>query len=151
MLCHIRICITHVREMKVKVPVQDAWVSRVRLLPPPPSSVVRSCWGGGGGGPGLAWGFWAGKGGSLASKYRELHWRLFLASKFSRLKSHMNPASCHGGFFWQVISEGDFGIFIWRVFMASKSSGFWRKASKDKRGKLCTFRGPVESHCKHCI
>jgi hypothetical protein len=40
----------------------------------------------------------------------------------------MNPTSCHGGFFWRVISADDFGTFIWRVFMASKSSGFKRKA-----------------------
>ncbi len=48
--------IIHVREMKVKVPVQDAWASRVIHLPPPPPS-VRGVGGGGGGrngGPGLA-------------------------------------------------------------------------------------------------
>jgi hypothetical protein len=33
--------------MNVKVPVRDAWASRVSLLPPPPSSVTGSCWGGG--------------------------------------------------------------------------------------------------------
>ncbi len=60
----------------------------------------------------------------LASKYRKLQWRLFLASKFSGFKSHINPTSCHGGFFWQVISAGYFGTFSWRVFMASKSSRF---------------------------
>jgi hypothetical protein len=31
-----------------------------------------------------------GKGGSLASQYRELKWRLFLASKFRGTKSHLN-------------------------------------------------------------
>ena len=38
--------------MKVKVPVQDAWASRVSTLPPPPSSVGgvagggEGCWAG---------------------------------------------------------------------------------------------------------
>ncbi len=57
--------------MKVKVPVQDAWVGRAGSLPPPPCSVGGAAGGGGrDGGPGLAWGFLAGKGGSLASKPR---------------------------------------------------------------------------------
>jgi hypothetical protein len=34
--------------MKVKVPVQDAWVSQASSLPPPPSSVDRVAAGGGG-------------------------------------------------------------------------------------------------------
>jgi hypothetical protein len=63
----------------------------------------------------------------------------------------MNPASCHGGFFWRVISAGDFGTFIWRVFMASKSSGLKRESKKEKRSELCTLRGPVELNYKHCI
>jgi hypothetical protein len=56
--------------MKVRVPVQDAWVGRAGSLPSPPFSIDRAGGGGGGrdGGPGLAWGFWVGKGGSLASK-----------------------------------------------------------------------------------
>jgi hypothetical protein len=59
-----------------------------------------------------------GRGGSLASKSRELKWRLFLASKFSGLESHINPASCRR---------------IYLVdFMASKSSGFKEKQSKRK-------------------
>jgi hypothetical protein len=87
--------------------------------------------GGRDGGPGLAWGFWVGKGGSLASKSRRLKWRLFLASKSSGLKSHINLASCHGGFSWRVILVGYFGAFIWQVFMASKSSGFKEKQAKE--------------------
>jgi hypothetical protein len=45
--------------MKVKVPVQDAWVARASSLPPPPGSIGGAVGGGGGrdGGPGLAWGF----------------------------------------------------------------------------------------------
>jgi hypothetical protein len=39
----------------------------------------------------------------------------------------VNPAGCHGRFFWGVISAGYFGAFIWRVFMASKTSGFLKK------------------------
>ena len=35
--------------MKVKVPVQDAWASRVSPLQPPPSSVGGVAWGVGGG------------------------------------------------------------------------------------------------------
>jgi hypothetical protein len=34
--------------MKVKVPVQDAWVGRAGSLPPPPGSVGRAAGGGGG-------------------------------------------------------------------------------------------------------
>ncbi len=57
--------------MKVRVPVQDAWVGQAGSLPPPPGSVGGAVGGGGGGaGPGLAWGFWAGKGESQASKPR---------------------------------------------------------------------------------
>ena len=43
--------------MKVKVPVQDAWVSRAGSLPPPPSTLTDLPGGGEGGrdgGPGLA-------------------------------------------------------------------------------------------------
>ncbi len=134
--------------MKVKVPVQDAWASRVSLLPPPPSSVVQSCWGGGGGWrAGSCLGILSREGGSLASQYHELKWRLILASKFGGLKSHINPASCHGGFFWRVISAHLFGGFSWQVNQA----GFEEKQSKEKRSKLYTFREPLESHCKHCI
>jgi hypothetical protein len=45
--------------MKVKVPVQDAWVGRAGSLPPPLGSVGGAAGGGGGrdGGPGLAGGF----------------------------------------------------------------------------------------------
>ncbi len=110
--------------MKVKVPVQDAWASRVSPLPPPPSFVGGVAGGGGGrvGGPVPAWGFWVGKGGSLASKSRELTWRLFLASKFSGLKSHINPASCHCRFSWRVISAHLFGGFSWRVNQAVRQA-----------------------------
>ena len=63
-----------------------------------------------------------GRGGSLASKSRELKWRLFLASKFIGIKWCINLASFHVGFYWRVSLVGYFGAFIWRVFMASKSS-----------------------------
>ncbi len=44
--------------MKVKVPVQDAWVGRAGSLPPSPGSVGGAVGGGGrDDGPGLAWGF----------------------------------------------------------------------------------------------
>jgi hypothetical protein len=46
------------RGIKVKVPVQDAWVGRAGSLPPPPGSVGGAAGGGGrDGGPGLARGF----------------------------------------------------------------------------------------------
>jgi hypothetical protein len=35
--------------MKVKLPVQDAWVGRAGSLPPPPRSVGSAVGGGGGG------------------------------------------------------------------------------------------------------
>jgi hypothetical protein len=57
-----------------------------------------------------------------------LKWRLFLASKFSGIKSHINPASCHGGFSWRVISAHLFGGFSWQVNQA----GFKEKQSKRK-------------------
>jgi hypothetical protein len=101
--------------MKVKVPVQDAWASRVSLLPPPPFSIGGVGGGGEGGGAGLAWEFLARKGGSLASKSRELKWRLFLASNFSGLKSNINPARCHDRFLWRDISAHLFGRFSWQV------------------------------------
>jgi hypothetical protein len=60
-----------------------------------------------------------------------LKWRLFLASKSSGLKSHINPASCHGGFsgglFWWVISAHLFGGFSWQVNQAGL------KKSKQKK------------------
>jgi hypothetical protein len=42
--------------MKVKVPVQYAWVARAGSLPPPPAPVAELT-GGGDGGPGQARGF----------------------------------------------------------------------------------------------
>jgi hypothetical protein len=136
MLCHIRICNHSCEGNESKSSEQ---VSPLPPPPPPPlAELMRD------GGPGLAWGFWAGKGGSLASKSRELKWRLFLASKLSGLKSHINPASCQGGFFWRVISAVYFGTFIWRVFMASKSSEFKERQSKEKGSKLCIVRGPLD-------
>ena len=54
----------------VKVPVQCSWVGRAGSLPPPPAPLAEP-WGGGGlAGRVLPGDFWAGKGGSLASKPR---------------------------------------------------------------------------------
>ena len=110
--------------MKVKVPVQDAWASRVSPLPPPPCSVDGAAGGGGGKGwrAGSCLGILSREGGSLARKGHELKWRLFLASKFIGIKWCINLASFHVGFYWRVSLVGYFGAFIWRVFMASKSS-----------------------------
>ncbi len=43
--------------MKVKVPVQDAWVGQAGSLPPPLAPLAELLGGGGDGGPGLAKGF----------------------------------------------------------------------------------------------
>jgi hypothetical protein len=57
--------------MKVKVPVQDAWVGRAGSLPPPPCSVGGAAGGGGGiAGRVLPGDFEQGRGESLASKLR---------------------------------------------------------------------------------
>jgi hypothetical protein len=55
----------------------------------------------------------------------------------------VNPAGCHGRFFWQVISAGYFGAFIWRVFMASKTSGFLKKRKAKEKEEKYTLRRPV--------
>jgi hypothetical protein len=111
--------------MNVKVPVQDAWATRVGSLPPTPSSVGEVAGGGGGmAGWVLPGDSEQGRGGSLASKSRELKLRVFPASKFSGLKSRIILASFHSGFYWRVFLAGYFSTFIWRVFIASKSSGF---------------------------
>ncbi len=76
-------------------------------LPPAP---VAEPWGGGGGGVGEpcpAWGFWAGKGGSLASK-------------FDGSYSRVDLAYFHGKTFWRVRLTGQFGTFIWRVFISNE-------------------------------
>ena len=75
---------------KGKVPVQYAWVGRTGSLPPPPAPLAEP-WGGGKvGEPCPAWGFWAGKGGSLASE-------------FGGLFSRVDLADFHGKTFWRVI------------------------------------------------
>jgi hypothetical protein len=62
--------------MKGKVPVQDAWASRVSLPPPPGAKGGEVGWR-----AGSCLGILSGEGGSLASHYHELESRLFLASK----------------------------------------------------------------------
>jgi hypothetical protein len=70
------------RGMKVKVPVQDAWVGRAGSLPPPPCSVGGAAGGGGGmAGRVLPGDFEQGRG-DLWQAIRELKWRVFPASKF---------------------------------------------------------------------
>jgi hypothetical protein len=88
--------------MKGKVPVQDAWASRVSLPPPPGAAGgevgwrARSCLG-----------ILSREGGSLASHYRELESRLFLASKirgWSRtLIRQVAEADYFGGLFWRAL------------------------------------------------
>jgi hypothetical protein len=70
--------------MEAKVPVQDAWASRVSLLPPPPSSVAWSCWGGGTAGRVLP---------GDPERGRGVLWQF-------------NTVSCNGTYFWRVNSTG---------------------------------------------
>ncbi len=71
--------------MKVRVPVQDAWVGRAGSLPPPPCSVDGAA----GGGEGMAGQVLPGDSeqgrGDLWQTSRELKWRFFQASKFGGL------------------------------------------------------------------
>jgi hypothetical protein len=48
-----------------------------------------------------------------------------------------------GGLFRRVISAGYFGTFIWRVFMASKTSGFLKKKKAKEMEEKCTLSRPV--------
>jgi hypothetical protein len=64
-----------------------------------------------------------------------LKWQVFLASKFGRLFSRVNPAGCHGKIFWRFILADYFGTFIWRVFMANGTSRFQKKEKKSKERK----------------
>jgi hypothetical protein len=151
MLCHTRICYHSCEGNESKSACSGCMGEPGHSPAPSPLLRCSELLGGGGGWrAGSCLGILSGEGGFAASQYRELKWRLFLASKFHGLKSHLNPASCHDGLFWRVILAGEFSTFIWRVFMASKSSGFKRNQSKEKRSKLCIFCGPVESHYKHC-
>jgi hypothetical protein len=63
-----------------------------------------------------------------------------LASKFSGIKSRINLASFHGGFFWRVILAHLFGGFSWPV----NQVGFKEKQSKIKRSKNMYIPGPVD-------
>jgi hypothetical protein len=49
-------------------------------------------------------------------------------------------ADFSGGLFRWVISAHLFGGFSWQVNQA----GFEEKQSKEKKSKLCIFRGPVD-------
>ncbi len=108
-------------------------------LPPAP---LAELWGGGGrvGGPGLAWGFWAGKGGSLASKPR-----VEMASKFGGLFSRVNPAGFHGKIFWRVILAHLFGGSFWRIYLAGFHSQWNMQTLKQRKRKekKCTINRSV--------
>jgi hypothetical protein len=69
------------RGMKVKVPVQDAWVGRASSLLPPPAPLAELLGGGGMAGRVLPGDFEQGRG-DLWQASRELKWRVFPASKF---------------------------------------------------------------------
>jgi hypothetical protein len=105
--------------MKVKVPVQDLWVGRSGSLPPPLAPLAELPGGGGGGMAGqiLPGGFEQGRG-DLWQASRKLKWRVFLASKFGRLLSRVNPAGCHGTLFWRVILAGHSGGLFWHIYLA---------------------------------
>ncbi len=91
-----------------------------RLLAPPPAPLAE-LWGGGGkvGELCSAWGFWAGKGGSLASK-------------FGGSFSGVDLAGFHGKTFWRIYLAGQFGTFIWRVFMSNEKDMLLSKKRKEK-------------------
>jgi hypothetical protein len=61
--------------------------------------------------------------GDLWQASHELKWQVFLASKFARLFSRVNPADFHGKIFWQVILAHLFGGSFWRIYLA----GFHRQ------------------------
>jgi hypothetical protein len=52
-----------------------------------------------------------------------LKWQVFLASKFSKLFSRVNPADFHGKIFWRVILAHLFGGSFWHIYLA----GFHRQ------------------------
>jgi hypothetical protein len=45
----------------------------------------------------------------------------------------VNPAGCHGRFFWRVISAGYFGAFFGGFSWPVKQAGFWRKRKAKKK------------------
>jgi hypothetical protein len=108
--------------MKGKVPVQDAWASRVSFMPPPPPP-LRGAGGGEGGrmaGRVLLGDPERGRGVTLASQSCELESHLILARKIRGLESHLSSASYFGKSFWQAIWASPSSISIWRGFIASK-------------------------------
>ena len=128
--------------MKGKVPVQDAWASRVSF-PPPPPPLLRGA-GGGKGVGGMAGRVFlgdpeGGKGVIPASQSRELESHLILARKNRRLESHLSLARYFGKSFWRVIWASLSGTLIWRGFMASKfgkySAGFKKKPNLRRPGR----------------
>ena len=89
--------------MKVKVPVQDAWVGRAGSLPPPPCSVGGA----------------VGGGGVLASHV--------LPGDFERGKGDLwqvNLAGHTRGWIWHVSMARHFGGSVWRVSLAHLFGGF---------------------------
>jgi hypothetical protein len=111
--------------MKVKVPVQDAWVGRAGSLPPPPAPLAELPGRGGMAGQVLPGGFEQGRG-DLWQASRELKWRVYTASKLCGFLSRVNPAGCHGKLFWRVISAGHFGGSFRRVISVGHFGGlFW--------------------------
>ena len=52
-------------------------------------------------------------------------------------------ADFSGGLFRRVILADYFGVFVWRVFMASKTSGFLKKRKAKEKEVKCTLSRPV--------
>ena len=131
--------------MKVKVPVQDAWVGRAASLPPPPCSVGGAVRGGGEGWQaGSSQGILSREGGisgkQAASWNGRFFWRVNSAGYSRGWIQQVSMARYFGGSFWRVILAGHFGAFIWRVFMANEASGFQRKVKQRKERKCIISR-----------
>jgi hypothetical protein len=122
------------KAMKVKVPVQDAWAGRAGSLPPPPAPLPELLGGGEGWRVRPCLGVLSREGGDLWQASRELKWPVFPASKFSGFLSRVNPAGCHGRFFWRVILAHLFRGFSWPM----KQAGSKEKKSKRKERKMYT-------------
>ena len=134
--CHIRIC-SHSWNGERKQEYlfnMRGWAGPAPCpLPPAP---LAELWRGGGGLAGRVQpgDFEQGRG-DLWQASRELKWQIFLASKFGRLFSRVNPSGCHRKIFWRVILAGHFGGSFWLIYLAGFHSQWNKQASKQRKEK----------------